>query len=123
MRRPTPATAPSASIFAVTAPFRKAHPEVVDAARAMILRTDAAAYADCIEIVRNVDLLRHLPSIKLPALYVVGEHDLAATPAEMRDMAQRTPGARPAIIPSAAHMPAIEQPDACNRCLIDFLHP
>jgi 3-oxoadipate enol-lactonase len=87
----------------------------------MILRTDAAAYADCIDIVRSVDLLRQLPSIRLPALYVVGEHDLAATPAEMRDMADRTPGARLVVIPSAAHMPAIEQPTAFNHCLLQFL--
>ena len=104
-----------------TEAFRQAHPEAVQAAREMILRTDAAAYADCIDIVRSVDLLRHLPSVRLPALYLVGEHDLAATPAEMGDMAARTPGARLEIIPAAAHMPAIEQPAAFNACLLGFL--
>lgn len=103
-----------------TEPFRQARPDAVQAAREMIMRTNADAYADCIDIVRHVDLLRHLPSIRLPALYVVGEHDLAATPAEMGDMAARTPGARLAIIPAAAHMPAIEQPAAFNACLSGF---
>jgi len=104
-----------------TEAFRQAHPEAMQAAREMILRTDAAAYADCIDIVRSVDLLRHLPSVRLPALYLVGEHDLAPTPAEMGDMAARTPGARLEIIPAAAHMPAIEQPAAFNACLLGFL--
>jgi 3-oxoadipate enol-lactonase len=103
-----------------TEPFHHVRPDAVQAAREMIMRTDTAAYADCINIVRNVDLLRQLPTIRLPALYVVGEHDLAATPAEMRDMAERTPGARLEIIPAAAHMPAIEQPAAFNACLLGF---
>ena len=103
-----------------TASFRQSRPDVIANAHDMILRTSANAYVDCIEIVRNIDLLRHLKDIRCPALYIVGEHDTAATPAEMRDMAGRTPGARLAIIPDAAHMPAIEQPEAFNRCLLDF---
>jgi len=86
----------------------------------MILRTQAAAYADCINIVSKVDLLRHLGHVSVPALYIVGAQDLAATPDEMRGMHEATPASLFQIIPDAAHMLAMEQEEAFNRRLLAF---
>jgi 3-oxoadipate enol-lactonase len=104
-----------------TEPFRRLHPDAVARVRRMIVQTDRNAYADCLEIVRRIDLLHRLHEIRLATLYLTGEHDPAAPPALMQEMQQSTPGARFAIVPSAAHLPSIEQPEAFNRLVIEFL--
>lgn len=104
-----------------TEPFQRRNPEVISRVREMILHTDRNAYADCIEIVRTIDLLPRLHEIDLPTLYLTGEEDAASPPALMQDMQRRTAGARLATIPSAAHLPSIEQPEAFNRLVIEFL--
>lgn len=106
-----------------TQDLRRKRPEIVASVRSMIVQTDRAAYADCIEIVRTIDLMRRLHELRLPALYVTGEQDSASPPALMREMQQRTPGAGFATIPSAAHLPNIEQPELFNRVMIEFLKP
>jgi 3-oxoadipate enol-lactonase len=104
-----------------TKSFRRRHPEVIARVRTMIVHTNRNAYADCINIVRNIDLLPRLHEIRLPTLYLTGEEDPASPPALMQDMQRRTPGAQFATIPSAAHLPSIEQPEAFNRLVIEFL--
>jgi 3-oxoadipate enol-lactonase len=104
-----------------TEPFRRRNPDVLSRVREMILHTDRNAYADCIAIVRNIDLLPRLHQIQLPTLYLTGEEDVASPPALMQDMQRRTAGARFASIPGAAHLPSIEQPQAFNRLVVDFL--
>lgn len=104
-----------------TEPFRRRNPQVIARVRDMILHTDRNAYADCIEIVRTIDLLPRLHELRLPTLYLTGEEDPASPPALMQDMQRCTAGARFASIPCAAHLPSIEQPEAFNQRVIEFL--
>jgi 3-oxoadipate enol-lactonase len=104
-----------------TAEFHRTQPDTVQEVRRMILRTDANAYADCIDIVRTIDLMDRLPAIRQPVLYLTGAQDTASPPTLMREMQQRTPGASFAEIPDAAHLPNIEQPETFNRLMIEFL--
>jgi len=101
--------------------FRRAHPEALARVRRMIVRTDRNAYADCIDIVRTIDLMERLRQVGQPVLYLTGEQDTASPPGLMREMQQRTPGAGFATIPGAAHLPTIEQPAAFNRLMLEFL--
>ena len=106
-----------------TAPFRRERPEIVAEVRGMILRTSAAAYADCIDIVRSIDLMGRLGGVRQPLLYVTGALDSASPPELMREMSARTPGARFATVANAAHLPNLEQPEAFNRLILDFFKP
>ncbi len=61
-----------------------------------------------------------LPSINVPTLVLVGERDKryhAATDY----MAAKIPGAKKVIIPDAGHAANIDQPEAFNRAVMDFL--
>jgi len=61
-----------------------------------------------------------LPRIAVPTLVVVGAGDqpfLAAS----EYMAGRIPGARKVVIPDAGHAANIDQPEAFNRAVLDFL--
>ena len=62
-----------------------------------------------------------LPAINCPTLLVVGREDAIASPAEMGAMARAIPGARLVEIPAAGHMAPLEQPDAVNAALLQFL--
>ncbi len=65
-------------------------------------------------------VLESLPSISVPTLVVVGEHD---TPflAGSRYMADKIPGAKLEVITNAAHSPAAEQPEAFSRVIGEFV--
>jgi pimeloyl-ACP methyl ester carboxylesterase len=62
-----------------------------------------------------------LASIKCPTLVLVGDSDTLTPPDLSREMAQGIPGARLAIIPDCGHLSTIEQPDAVNAALLDWL--
>jgi pimeloyl-ACP methyl ester carboxylesterase len=62
-----------------------------------------------------------LGSIKCPTLVLVGDAD-TLTPLDLsKEMAGGIPGAKLAVIPDCGHLSTIEQPDAVNAALIDWL--
>ncbi len=64
-----------------------------------------------------------LPTITVPTLVVVGSDDILSPPEEMRTLHNATPGSRFVVIPGAGHLAPLEQPDAFNAALHDFLAP
>jgi pimeloyl-ACP methyl ester carboxylesterase len=67
------------------------------------------------------DVTDRLSEVELPALVVVGSFDSISSPEEMRQLANGIPGSEFAEIPDAGHMSPMENPDAFNRELTDFL--
>jgi 3-oxoadipate enol-lactonase len=52
---------------------------------------------------------------------ICGENDPGTPPAMAREIQQNIAGAKLVLIPQAAHLSNIEQPEAFNRALADFL--
>lgn len=69
----------------------------------------------------RVDATAWLPEIDLPTLVLCGEHDVISPPAEMQAFAQQMPHARFVQIPAAGHLAPLEQPQAVNRAIREFL--
>jgi pimeloyl-ACP methyl ester carboxylesterase len=61
-----------------------------------------------------------LKQIACPVQIIVGELDVATPPAEAKLMAERIPDARLAVIPDAAHLANLEQPESFNRIVREF---
>lgn len=57
----------------------------------------------------------------MPVLYVGGSEDKGAAPEVMRGMAEATPAAEFDEVPDAAHVANINQPEAFNAAIADFL--
>jgi len=77
------------------------------AARGMLAQEDAA-------------VIDSLPGIRVPTLIVLGDRDTAfIAPCEY--MAKKIPGARLEVIKDAGHSSNLDQPEAFNRVLLDFL--
>jgi pimeloyl-ACP methyl ester carboxylesterase len=62
-----------------------------------------------------------LPKITVPTLVITGEEDELIPVDESRAMAKAIPGATLVIVPRAGHLANLEQPEAFNQALHEFL--
>lgn len=62
-----------------------------------------------------------LPAVRCPALVLVGEGDTLTPPALAQEIASGIPGSRLVVIPGSGHLSALEQPDAVNAALGEWL--
>ncbi|GLX01234.1 alpha/beta fold hydrolase [Microtetraspora sp. NBRC 16547] len=62
-----------------------------------------------------------LRTLKVPALVVVGDEDELSPPAEAEAMAGTVPDGRLVVIEKAGHLSAMEQPEAFNHAVADFV--
>ena len=62
-----------------------------------------------------------LAAIACPTLVLVGD-DYRLTPPELsRKMAKAIPGARLVVVPDSGHLSTMEQPQAVNRALVEWM--
>ena len=76
------------------------------ASRAMAARPDSTAV---------------LETIQVPTLIIVGEHDKSTPVAASEDMHARIKNSKLEVIKNAGHISNLEQPEAFNRVLLEFL--
>lgn len=62
-----------------------------------------------------------LDKIKTPTLVIVGADDPAQPVEKAKRIAERVPGATLRIIPDAAHLCTVDEPDAVNKAIEEFL--
>lgn len=103
-----------------TPDFRERAPDIIDSTRQMLVATDPAGYCACCAAVRDMDQRAALVSIPVPTLVIAGTRDRATAPAEGHFIAERVPGARYVEL-DVAHLSNVEQAEAFNRALLDFL--
>jgi 3-oxoadipate enol-lactonase len=96
-------------------------PPAVEKIRAQFLNTPAEGFIGCSEAIRRLNYMDRLSSIQLPALIIVGADDPGTPVSASEEMHARIPASELVIIPSAAHLSNIEQPDAFNQALVSFL--
>jgi len=79
------------------------------------------AYAACCEAAGDFDLRADLGKIAAPTLVVAGADDPLVTPAVCETLVDGIPGARLTVIPEAAHLANVEQPEAFDDAVIGHL--
>ena len=105
----------------LTEPFRKARPDVVDKVASMIRNTPPLGYIGCCHAIPKINLTARLHEIRCPSVVIVGKDDAGTPVAMAEDIHHAMPGSKLVIIPDAAHLSNLEQPDAFNQALGDFL--
>ena len=101
---------------------RTEKPDLVTQVRQMIRQTPVSGIVgDLIGMTDREDAVPLLPVIRCPTLVVVGELDQPTPPSEARVIATRIPGATLRIIPGAGHLTNLEQPEAFNDAVVQFL--
>jgi pimeloyl-ACP methyl ester carboxylesterase len=102
---------------------RQLRPDVVEFAHAMMLRQPPVGIIGAqLGMAERPDSTPILPTINVPTLAVFGAEDVV-TPAETegRDLAAAIPGAKLVVLPDAGHLSNLEQPDAFNTAVREFL--
>jgi 3-oxoadipate enol-lactonase len=102
--------------------FRRSRGDVVERFRHDVLSIDAPGYAACCEAIAGLEYHTRLDRIACPTLAIAGGEDAAATPAMVRDMAGRIPGATMTTIPDAGHLSVVERPEAFLKIVTGFLN-
>ncbi len=104
-----------------TPAFAKAHPNVVAGFRARMMANDTAGYAACANVIATLDLPGRISAITAPTIIIVGAEDPATPIAMSERIRSLVPHAEMVVIPKAAHIVAVEQPDLVNFYLGAFL--
>jgi len=104
-----------------TASFRRKPLPVLDRIRDMILATPPKGYMGCSRAIMGLNLTERLAEIDLPTLIVVGEEDPGTPVSASRAIHEKIKGSELVILKSAAHLSNIEQEQAFNAAVLDFL--
>lgn len=96
--------------------------DIVDQLRQMISANQVSGIVgDLMAMEERPDSSPLLKEFRFPTLILVGEHDCASPPEEVKRMAQHIPGSHVALIPQAGHLSNLENPEAFNLALTQFL--
>lgn len=105
----------------VTPDFATANPTIIGALKDDFVATTVPGYTGCARALQTLDYKKHLGGMTVPILYISGAEDLGAASAEMQLMHEATPNSSYVDIPDCAHIANLNQPDAFNPVLADFL--
>ena len=71
---------------------------------------------------KSVEYVDRLPSIHVPTLILVGDHD-ECDPSLSKEMHEKIADSQLVILPNSGHMTFVDQQKIFNTSVIDFLHP
>jgi len=85
------------------------------------LGRDPAGYAACCGAIGRMDLRPALPRVTAPTLVIAGRDDPSTPPAKAEEICAGIAQAELVVLPQAAHLLAVERPDAAGSYLRAFL--
>ncbi|MRG90697.1 alpha/beta fold hydrolase [Polyangium spumosum] len=88
---------------------------------ARLAQNDEAAYCAATRAILGWSVAERIGTIACPVLVVTGDQDYTPV-ASKRAYAARIPRARVAVVADSRHCTPLDQPEAFNRLLLDFLH-
>jgi pimeloyl-ACP methyl ester carboxylesterase len=86
-----------------------------------ICRSDPRVYRTAMRALGRYNSSRRLHEIQVPTLVVTGRRDTTVSPRNQERLVRLIPGAEQVIIAEAGHAVTVDQADAFNRTLLDFL--
>jgi 3-oxoadipate enol-lactonase/4-carboxymuconolactone decarboxylase len=104
-----------------TPAFAEQSPAQVAPVRDRFLDIDPRGYGICCGAIRDMDLRSRIGAVTAPTLIIAGADDPATPVVMMEDIRSRIPDAELVVIPRAAHLVNIEQPERVNAHLAAFL--
>ncbi|WP_284177314.1 3-oxoadipate enol-lactonase [Rhabdaerophilum sp. SD176] len=103
-----------------TPAFNQSNPGEVARITDQVREATVTGYTACCAALRDMDQREAIKSISNPVLVVIGEKDIATTPAMGEIMVSNIPGAKKAVVPGS-HIANCESPADYNRVVAAFL--
>lgn len=103
----------------LTPEFAASHPEVRAWLRAMLVSIPADGYAACCGAIERMDLRQKVGAIRAPTLVISGDRDPSTPVAHQQLIVAAIPQARHEVLAPAAHIAAVEQPEAVNKLILE----
>jgi 3-oxoadipate enol-lactonase len=101
---------------------RRTRPDIVDHVRALATSSSADAIAGALRaLMTRPDSTPQLSTIHVPTLILVGEEDIVTPPAAAEELHRGIAGSALVAIPEAGHLTNLEQPDAFDAAVTQFL--
>lgn len=104
-----------------TPPFLEQNGPDLSTTREQFVSTPTSGYVGCCQAIRELDYTDRLSAIDLPVHLIVGAEDPATPPAASRTIQEHISGASLTMIENGSHLCNVEQPEAFNRALLEFL--
>ncbi len=104
-----------------TPSYLQSHSPMLSLIKEEFLATPAEGYIGCASAIRQLNYLNRLSKINLPTLIMVGEDDPATPVSASQAIHERIKNSKLIVLPSTRHLSNIEQAEAFNRHLLEFL--
>jgi 3-oxoadipate enol-lactonase len=101
-----------------TPAFRAARPEAVARLRDQFLATPREGYAACCDALAAWDAREQIASIAVPTLAIAAADDPSTPPEHLEAIAAAIPGTELIVVPDAAHIVNIAQPEAFASAIL-----
>jgi pimeloyl-ACP methyl ester carboxylesterase len=99
----------------------RSEPQGLALAERVMASIAPGTYRKAVQLLTTFDRRADLAKIAVPALLVAGSEDRTAPPAAMERMAKSIPGAELVVLEGCGHLGPMDQPDAFNAVLEQFL--
>ncbi len=86
-----------------------------------ISQADPSAYRAAFTALARFNRMACLSQIRTPTLLITATNDTTVPPVYQRHLVEGIPGARQVIIPDAGHAVIVDQPQAFNQTMMDFI--
>lgn len=104
-----------------TPPFLEKAPLMVGRIKAQVEATPVDGFIGCSQAIMDLNYIDRLAAIDLETLIIVGEEDIGTPVASAEAIQAEISNSRLVVLPSAMHLCNIEQAEAFNTALMDFL--
>ncbi len=101
--------------------FRDRKPPLLGSTRATVLATDPEGYAACCMAIAGMKIKDKLARVKAPLLVINGAQDVSTPPAEHGERIATAVAGATSVMLDAAHLSAVEQPEAFAGAVLAFL--
>jgi len=102
--------------------FRAEHDNILENCMDIFVRNDLSAYTATCNALGSFDARDGLKGLDLPTAIVVGEQDMATTPAMAEDLHKAIKSSSLTVIPGARHLTPLETPETIVDVLLDLAH-
>jgi pimeloyl-ACP methyl ester carboxylesterase len=101
---------------------RRTRPAVVEQVRSLATSSSAEAIAGALRVLMTrPDSTPQLAGIHVPTLIIVGDEDTVTPPSAAAEMHRAIAGSELVTIPETGHLANLEQPDAFDAAMANFL--